>query len=238
MSQPLEINPDLDPQALGKTLQQVGRLQVPDFLTRETADYLYDIHVSHQHWHLAYNEGNNYYESSIQQLQAASAQQQRQFMGNIYARARTGFQYVFYQYYITQAIRLGEQPGHPMHAFDAFMNSDATLDLMRTLTGEDRIRQADTYASMYAPGHFLTAHDDRHEKHDRVAAYVISLTRVWDKNWGGHLAFFDDSGNIEEALIPSYNTLNIFLVPRMHAVQLVAPFAGGNRTSYLGWLHR
>jgi Rps23 Pro-64 3,4-dihydroxylase Tpa1-like proline 4-hydroxylase len=32
--------------------------------------------------------------------------------------------------------------------------------------------------------------------------------------------------------------LNIFLVPQMHSVQLVSPFAGGSRTSYLGWLHR
>ena len=91
---------------------------------------------------------------------------------------------------------------------------------------------------MYAPGHFLTEHDDRHEKHDRVAAYVISMTKNWDKNWGGHLAFFDDGGNIKEALIPSFNTLNIFLIPQMHSVQLLSPFAGENRTSYLGWLHR
>jgi len=109
---------------------------------------------------------------------------------------------------------------------------------MRTLTGVKSIRKADSYATMYAPGHFLTEHDDRHEKHDRVAAYVISMTKNWDKNWGGHLAFFDDGGNIKEALIPSFNTLNIFLIPQMHSVQLVSPFAGENRTSYLGWLHR
>jgi len=52
------------------------------------------------------------------------------------------------------------------------------------------------------------------------------------------LAFFDDNGNIKEAFIPSFNTLNIFLVPQMHSVQLVSPFAGANRCSYLGWFHR
>lgn len=238
MTQRLIINPNHDPQALGRTLQQVGRLQVADFFTKNSADYLHEIHIGNKDWYLAYNEGSNFFESSIQQLRAVTPRQQQQFMSSIYDRARTQFQYVFYQYYITQAIKLKEQPGHPMHQFNEFMNSEEVLRLMRTLTGEKGIRRADSYASMYAPGHFLTAHDDRHESHDRVAAYVISMTKTWDKNWGGHLAFFDDAGNIREALIPSFNTLNIFLVPQMHSVQLVSPFAGGNRISYLGWLHR
>ncbi len=238
MTQQLKINPDHDPEALGRTLQQVGRLQVSNFLTQDSADYLYKIHMENKDWYLAYNDGKNFYESSRQQIQAVTPQQQQQFMNNIYARARTQFQYVFYQYYITQAIKLKEQPGHPMHQFDEFMNGEEVLNLMRTLTGEKAIRKADSYASIYAPGHFLTAHDDRHDTHDRVAAYALSMTKTWDKNWGGHLAFFDDAGNITEALIPSFNTLNIFLVPQMHSVQLVSPFAGGNRTSYLGWLHR
>jgi len=91
---------------------------------------------------------------------------------------------------------------------------------------------------MYLPGHFLTSHDDRHEKHDRVAAYVFSMTKNWRKDWGGNLAFFDDSGNINEAFIPGFNTLNIFLIPQLHSVQIISPFAGEKRTSYLGWLHR
>jgi len=238
MDPQLEISPDHDLEALGRTLQQDGRLQVSDFFTPDTADYLYKIHRENKDWYLAYNDGGNYFESSLQQLQAVTPQQKLQLMSSINDRARTQFQYVFFQYYISQAIELDEQPGHPMHPIHEFMNSATVLDLMRTLTGEEAIRKADCYASNYAPGHFLTAHDDRHDSHDRVAAYVFSMTKTWDKNWGGHLAFFDDAGNITDAIIPSFNTLNIFLVPQMHSVQLVAPFAGETRTSYLGWLHR
>lgn len=238
MAQQLIINPDHDVDALGRTLQEKGHLQVPDFFTPDTAEYLHKIHIENQNWYLAYNDGSNYYESPIQQIQAAPPEQRQQLMGGIYSRARTQFQYVFYQYYITQAIELNEQPGHPMHQVHEFVNSDGYLDFMRTLTGDSAVRKADSYASNYAPGHFLTAHDDRHDRHDRVAAFVFSMTKVWDKNWGGHLAFFDDDGNVNDAIIPSFNALNIFLIPRMHSVQLVSPFAGGNRTSYLGWLHR
>lgn len=238
MAQQLRFNPDLDLEAFARTLQENGRLQIPDFFAPETAEYLHQIHVENQDWYLAYNDGDNYYESPMQQMQAAPAQQKQQLMSGIYSRARTQFQYVFIQYYISQAIELNEQPGHPMHQYHEFMNSDEVLDLMRTLSGEPAVREMDSYASNYAPGHFLTTHDDRHSKHDRVAAYVMNLTKDWDKNWGGHLAFFDDAGNVTDAFIPSFNTLNMFLIPQDHAVQLVSPFAGANRTSYLGWLHR
>ena len=238
MAQQLQINEEHDPETLGRILQKEGRLQVANFFSPDTADYLYKIHMENKNWYLAYNEGSSYFESSVEQLQALTPQQRQQFMNSINARARTQFQYVFFQYYISQAIQLEEQPGHPMHQFHEFMNSEAILNLMRTMTGEDAVRKADCYASNYAPGHFLTAHDDRHDSHDRVAAYVFSMTKTWDKNWGGHLAFFDDAGNITDALIPSFNTLNIFLVPQLHSVQLVSSFAGANRSSYLGWLHR
>lgn len=238
MTTKIDINPGHDLDALNQKLHQNGRLQVPDFFTPESAEYLFQLLVEHKHWYLAYNNGNEYFESSMEQLNALDKQQRQKFMNNIYLRARTQFQYVFNQYYITQAIELNEHPGAPIHQMHEFMNTEEVLAFMRKLTGDTTIQKADSYATTYLPGHFLTAHDDRHDKHNRAAAYVFSMTKTWEKNWGGHLAFFDDVGNIKEAFIPSFNTLNIFLIPQMHSVQLVAPFAGANRTSYLGWLHR
>ena len=234
----ISINPDLDPNELKAAFLRKERLQVPDFFTPESADYLYQLLLDNSTWYLTYNEGQENYESSVAEFQALEPVQRQRFMGRIYQRASDQFQYVFNQYYISQAIELGEQPGHPMHQMQEFMNRDSTLSFMRTLTGQDDIRKADSYASWYAPGHFLTQHDDLHGTHDRVAALAFSMTRDWNPNWGGHLAFFDDAGNIEEAFLPSFNTLNIFLIPQKHAVQQVAPFATARRTSYLSWLHR
>jgi SM-20-related protein len=234
----IAINPALDPAVLNQAFREKGRLQVPDFFDRASAEYLYQLLQENETWYLTYNEGQENYESSLAEFRALSPDQQRQFMAQINQRAGSGFQYVFNQYYITQAIELGEQPGHPMHQMQEFMNRESTLAFMSALTGQNDIRKADSYASWYAPGHFLTQHDDLHSKHDRVAALVFSMTRGWNRNWGGHLAFFDELGNIEDAYVPSFNTLNIFLIPQKHAVQLVAPFARERRTSYLSWLHR
>ena len=238
MSSEIKISSNLKLDECAKTLQQKRRLQMADFFELDTAEYLLGLFRENRDWYLAYNEGREYFESSTQQMQALSAEQRQQFMNAVYARAQTQFQYVFHQYYISQAIELNEQPGHPMHALHHFMNSEATLKLMRQLTGEQAVARADCYATLYSPGQFLTQHDDTHAKHDRVAAYSFGMTREWQQNWGGHTAFFDEQGNIEEAYIPGFNTLTVFLIPQAHAVQLVTPFAGASRCSYIGWLHR
>ena len=206
MSDKIEINPALDPVQLGKQLQQDRRLQINDFLTECSADTLHTWLEQNEIWYLAYNEGSNFYETPMAQIQQASAKERQQMMNNIYQRATNQFQYLFIQYCITQALELGENPGHPMHQLHDWVNRQSTLDFIRILTDESAIKKADTYASCYAPGHFLTDHKDHHEKHDRIAAYVISMTKIWDVNWGGHLAFFDEAGNVKQAFIPSFNS--------------------------------
>ena len=234
----ITINSKLNPKELNKIYQEKGRIQVPHFFTDETAQYLLKLLLENKTWSLAYNNGNNFYESPISELEKLTTEQKQKFMNQIFVKAGNNFQYVFFQYYISQAIELKEEPGHPLHQVDAFLNSDYYLDFMRELTAEPSIKKADSYASLFDKEHFLTDHDDLHHKHDRVAACVFNLTKQWDRNWGGHLAFFDDKGNIEQAFIPAFNTLNILSIPQSHAVQQVTPFAQEKRYSLLSWLQR
>jgi len=234
----ITINPELNPKELNKIYQDKGRLQVANFFTEDTAKYLLKLVLENKTWNLAYNNGNNFYESPISELEKLTTLQKKNFMNQIFANASDSFQYVFFQYYISQAIELEEEPGHPLHQINTFLNSNYYLDFMRELTGEPLITKADSYASMYDKEHFLTQHDDLHQKHDRVAACVFNLTQRWNRNWGGHLAFFDDKGNIEQAFIPIFNTLNILSIPQQHAVQQVTPFAKEKRYSLLSWLQK
>ncbi|MEP4145904.1 MAG: 2OG-Fe(II) oxygenase family protein [Halioglobus sp.] len=238
MSIDLSIHTKHNPDTLAQTLRTKGRLQIPDFLTVNTSEYLHRLLRENTVWHLSYNEGQDNFESEESAFNSLSPAQRQKFLNNIYSRAKDNFQYLFKQYYISQAIKLGENTGHPMHQVNDWVNSAAFLNFMRSLTATPEIRESDSYASIYGPGHFLTMHDDRHASHDRVAAWVISMTPEWNENWGGYLAFYDEKGNVTEAFKPAFNTLNIFTVPQKHAVQLVTPFAGQPRTSYLGWLLR
>ena len=232
----LKINTKHNPDQLQEIYTSNGRLQVPDFLETECARTLYQELRANQTWYLTYNEGGENYESGAEQFNALAPTQQQRFMTKLYGRAQENFQYIFKQYYITQAIKLGEQPGHPLHPVQDFVDGAGFLDWMRKLTARDDIKHSDCYASCYEAGHFLTEHNDIHDTQERIAAWVISMTPDWNPNWGGYLAFYDESGNIEAAFKPSFNTLNIFSIPQKHSVQLVAPFAGHARTSLLGWL--
>lgn len=234
----LSLDPTLDLEALRTRFRTHGRVQVPGFLKEDSANAILRAMEGNRRWFLSYNEGSNNLETDLAQIQRLPPVEQQRFMQAIQRRAASEFQYCYVQYYISENIRRGEDPGHPLHAVEHFLNSAPFLDFMRALTDEPGIHTADAMASIYGPGHFLTEHDDSHGSRDRVAAYVLQLTRNWNRNWGGHLAFFDEHGNISDAFLPSFNTLNVFRVPQSHAVQLVAPFAQGYRRSITGWVHR
>lgn len=238
MTLDFRLNDSLDPAALGEELRRKRRLQIRNFLEPDSAERLYQALRANRVWYLTFNDGAENSEMPLSSFADMPPPQRNLFLQRVNGRATSQFQFLFIQYYVSEAIRRGEDPGHPLHAMHNFMNGGACLDFMRRLAAEPQIKEVDVLASLYQRGHFLTNHDDTHGSRDRVAAYVVNLTKNWNPNWGGHLAFFDKNGNIEDAFCPSFNTLNVFLVPQPHAVQQITPFAGDVRTSFAGWLQR
>ena len=234
----ITLNPAIDVSKCAAELQKNGRVQIHNFFAKDTAETLHQMVADHKPWYLAYNNGDSYYESDLAEFDALTPEQKTGFMNEIYAKACTQFQYVFCQYYITQAIDKGEDKGNPIHVMHDFVNGDIFTPFLKNLTGEENISFVEAFISKYRPGDFLTRHDDTHNKNDRVIAYTIGMTKNWDMNWGGHLAFYDNNGNIKHGLIPDFNTFNAFLIPQEHAVQMVNPSAGSARTSFLGWANR
>jgi Rps23 Pro-64 3,4-dihydroxylase Tpa1-like proline 4-hydroxylase len=108
--------------------------------------------------------------------------------------------------------------------------------MVRTITGDARPRFCDAQATRYAPGHFLTAHDDKDEAKGRLYAYVLNMTAGWTADWGGLLLFLDEDGHVSEGYTPAFNALNLFRVPQPHCVSLVTPFAPRSRLSITGWI--
>ena len=95
---------------------------------------------------------------------------------------------------------------------------------------------ADAQATAYAPGDFLTGHDDAVGGKKRLAAYVFGLTPVWRVEWGGLLLFHGSDGDVDAGLAPRFNTLNVFAVPQTHSVSMVTRAAPSRRYSITGWL--
>jgi SM-20-related protein len=66
-------------------------------------------------------------------------------------RARTGFAYVYLGYPMIDAFVEGRDPGHPIHALTAFLNSPEMIAFGAAVTGEPGVTKIDAQATSIAP---------------------------------------------------------------------------------------
>jgi Rps23 Pro-64 3,4-dihydroxylase Tpa1-like proline 4-hydroxylase len=163
------------------------------------------------------------------------AERWKEIEAGAHERARTGFQYRY------QALRVPDDDelegcDDPLTEFARLMQSDAMLDLLKAITGHVGVAFTDGQATAYGHGDFLTCHDDDVPGKNRIAAYVYGLTPGWRLEWGGLLLFHGEADRTAEALVPRFNTLDLFSVPRRHSVSVVTPSAAHRRFAVTGWL--
>lgn len=234
---PFRLNRRLDVAAHAKRYAARGRAHIPDILEPEGAERLASFLETEPRWNLVTLIAGQHRDLDSAGMSRQSPEEKAKFLAHVHQPAREGrFQYLYDNIPVYDAwhARRAERP--LLDAFFEFLNGEEFLAFGRAVTGADDIGFADAQATRYGPGHFLTMHDDRVEKKDRRAAYVVNLTRQWSPDWGGLTVFATPDLHIEEAFTPRFNALNIFKVPQPHAVTLVAPFAARARYGVTGWL--
>lgn len=226
------LNPALDVTALGDAYRRARRLDIDDWLPAEQAETLRRHLLDRSDWTLVLNAGEKVYElprSRSGELDGAQREQLERF---VIDSARDRFQYRF------ESIRSPDRGGDAtlLDRFVAFMSSPEVIGFLGAVTGQTTLSFADGQATLYSPGHFLTAHDDDVAGKNRLAAYVFGLSPEWHADWGGLLMFHGRDGNVDEAFTPGMNRLRLFSVPVSHGVSYVTPFAAHPRLSVTGWL--
>lgn len=230
------INSDLDLARWRDELARRGRVQIPDYLQPDAAEALHQCLARAVPWTLAYTDVDGPRTLLHPEYAALAEADHRRLLDGCYARARVAYQFAYDSYMMVRAYKEGRDPGLLLNRILEFLNSPDYLSFARVLTGEPRVRRVNAQATRYRPGHFLKRHDDQHVEEGRLYAYVINLTREWQADWGGLLQFLDGEGRVIETLMPRWNSLSLFKVPAMHAVSLVAPWAGAERLAITGWL--
>lgn len=231
-----QVNPDLDTAALAAAFARDGRVQVPGVLTEASARVLHDVLATKTLWGLAWQAGSD----GPHAVRASElTAERRKAMAQAVGRAMAGGDYAFAyaQYPMLMAHQERWAPGGPHDLLLEHINDRPFLDLGRAITGMAALDRADAQATLFGPGHFLAAHDDTGEATERRrVAYVLSMCAVnWRPDWGGQLLFLDDANDVEAGYTPRFNTLNLFAVPRRHAVSAVAPYAPLARYAITGW---
>jgi Rps23 Pro-64 3,4-dihydroxylase Tpa1-like proline 4-hydroxylase len=232
-----QINSALDARKLARAYKRTGgRMQIREILAAEDAEWIWDQLANHTPWGLVYNVGGKVEELSNRQVAALSPQQVRDLASGVVERAKTQYQFLYHFYPLTTEY-FNTASQLPILRFYEFLNRPGTLDWFRALTGRQDIRWVHAQATLYAPGDFLKSHSDLEPHNNRRAvAFVLNFTRLWERDWGGYLQFFNDRHDVELAWRPTFNSLNIFSVPHDHSVEMVAPFASGRRFAITGWL--
>lgn len=235
----LAVDPTLDPPGLRAAFAQGGRLHIPGFLTTPGAEAVgRALAAADFPWSKSLLIKGQPYDAPLDYWEGLPPDQRAVFDAAVEEGARTGFQYRFDAWRLSDRREAGEVSGGalaPVEAVWDFLNGEAFLGFVRTLTGDARPAFCDAQATRYRPGDFLTVHSDAAEGKRRLYAYVLNFTPRWRADWGGLLAFIDRDGHVAEAYTPRFNALNIFAVPQDHAVTLVAPFAG-ERLAVTGWV--
>lgn len=232
------LNADLDRDALAEAFARDGRVQVRDLLTPETAEEIYRILAEATPWGIAWQAGDQEKPQAIEadELRSAPGAKQRDIAQATYGAAAAGdYAFQFARYPMVDAYLGKWNEGGPHDLLLEHINAPDFLDFIRQVTGIPALVKGDAQATLYAPGQFLGRHIDSHVAEGWIVAYVLNFTKEWKPDWGGYLNFFDEDGDVVAGYRPRFNALNMFKVPRAHAVSFVPPFAPVGRFAITGW---
>lgn len=231
----LSLNPALDATELAACYAAHGRVQIESFLAPGVAEAWHAMLRARGDWMQVINSGARLFELS-RDARAEMTEAQKQALDQaVYAGARSGFQYRYESIRVPDDASARLASDDPLADLATFLSTGEARTLLRTVTGEAAIDFADAQATAFAPGDFLTGHDDAVAGKKRHAAYVLGFTPRWRPEWGGLLLFHDDR-RIEDGFVPELNTLNLFRVPQPHSVTEVTRAAAYRRYSVTGWL--
>ncbi len=237
---PFRLNPNIDVAEMRERFARDQRVRIQPFLDVDTAAALHGHLRTHGGWKQVVNSGDKVFEIDRATRAAMSADQVAALDEAVRHGARTGFQYRYETLRLTDgniksAGAASDGAISPIAGFTQWMSTDPVRSLVRTVTGCSDIAFADGQATAYAPGDFLTGHDDEVTGKRRRAAYVLGLTPTWRVEWGGLLLFHRQDGGVEGAA-PGFNSIDLFAVPQLHSVSQVTPSAAYRRYAITGWM--
>jgi SM-20-related protein len=230
----LRINPSLDVSALARAYRDQGHVRIERILA-DGAREMFAWFDQCTDWIQLISADGGAIEIDYARWIEMPRAERRAIEQEMYRRAADGFQYSY------AAMRVPDEGerlhyGDPMTRFAEFMESAETQKFLEAITGTRSPAFNDGQATAYGTGDFLTGHDDDVAGRCRTTACVFGLTPQWRLEWGGLLLFHDLGSRDVTGMVPQFNTLDLFAVPRYHSVSQITPAAPRRRYAITGWL--
>jgi hypothetical protein len=232
-----KLDSTLDVPRLKTAFQRKGRLLIPRILQTSDAQRLYE-HLSRDlDWGVTFaGDGTHRYFLSPGQYKELDAAQEREVVAIAYESRGSDGSHLFASRQVDGDTHTRASDHSLLARFVDFLNSSEFLDFSRYITGIDDLRSVSAAASCYRPGYFYAFHKDYTNSAQHLASFVFNLSPKWKHEWGGLLQFKDSEGCLEEAYLPRFNSLSMFLTSHEHAVSIVSPCAAAPRYAVGGRL--
>lgn len=240
-----EINPKLNVYSLEERLRETGRLRVRNFLQPPCAKALYRHLVNAVAWQTFVVSNERLLATPPGEPVGTDPEEEREILDLACNSARMRFACVYDADGVypedmpDDANPSARPPDTVLAAFGEFLGSGAIGDMVRRVMELDAL-DIRMCANRLRPGHFATFHSgvpEADKTRKRVSSVYFHLTPEWKPEWGGMLEYRNDEGDVVEALVPSFNTLDILSFPRGYWISRVAPFAGGSVLAVSGRLY-
>jgi len=236
MADRITVNDGIDWDAASHRFAATKRIQIPNFLSTESASALHAALIDRRDWRHVISAGPKVFETACDELDRMPRAQKTMLDQALHSEATRGFRFRYDLIRVPDQLQPASEDEDPLFGFARLMNAPATIARFREVAPGFAFDFADAQATRYTSGDFLTRHDDDAAGKGRALAYVLSLTPDWLPEWGGLLLFNGPEGGIVDTFVPRFNTLSLFAVGQPHSVSYVAPYAGAARISVTGWL--
>lgn len=229
------LNSQLDTEQLHSEFVRSNRILIRNALDETVAENVLHSLDTEVPWQMAYMEKGSPCVFSRANRASMSDEQWAEIQKKITALGARGFQFCYGHYSVSDCNREQCRPNAYVNTFRDFLKSERFFGFARAVTGKPELRNIEILAARYSSGDFLMMHNDT-QKPERRVAFVFNLSKDWHPDWGGLTHFLDNSRNVTDTYVPTYNSLVLFAVPVLHLVSYVMPFAPRPRYSVTGWL--
>jgi len=232
----LSFNKTKNIEKLKRSYLNCGYVKLSNALSNESANLIYENIAKQEQWNLVFRNNSVHQDLNNLDVNGWGDEHKNNLTELVHRQAENAFQYFYETIPIYDIYYDKLMPEHFFNDIVAFLNSEETLNIFREILAAPEITFLDAQITRFKAGHFLNRHNDDVEGKNRVAAFVINLSKNWCTDWGGALHILNSELDIDKSFVPSFNEINIFKVPIDHLVGYVAPFATGHRLSITGWL--
>ena len=233
----MDIINTLNIQTLKQQYEESGYVVIKDLLRDEVAQAAYEALRDQVPWEFHYREMNTGRVGVVDpaDLERLTPREVKRLIPPMATLKDNDFSFAYCRFTIPSRAEDCPEPARILSDIFRYFNSKEYLGLLADITGDASGQEVSTWCSRYDRNHHLSVHMDESQSQTRIAAHVLALSKDWKQEWGGNFAFCNAEGEPEIIVPPSFNSLMLFKVPRLHLVTPVESFVGESRYSLFGW---